>query len=169
MRNNHQFSEICDKVKISKLVMLQYLFYNITFMEDVMRIEKTLVIIKPDAVKRKLIGKIVSVYEEKGLSIDKMALLMAEDSKLEQHYRIHAEKSFYPQLMAFMKSGPMVVLSVSGENAIDLVRRLNGATNPCESEVGSIRGRFAISATFNCVHGSDSFENAENEHRIWFG
>lgn len=130
--------------------------------------EKTLVIIKPDAVQRKLVGRILSIYENRGLNIDKMKLMVADEPLLEQHYGAHVTKSFYKKLIEFMMSGPIVVISVSGENAIEIVRKLNGSTNPCEAEVGSIRGQFATSTTFNCVHGSDSAKSSDDEHEIWF-
>lgn len=130
--------------------------------------EKTLVIIKPDAVKRKLIGHIIQKYEEKGLVIEEMKMLCATDEILAKHYEEHLEKPFYHDLLEFMKSGPMVVLVLVGEQSIETVRKIHGATDPLKAENGSIRGQYAYSKTENCVHGSDSVESARRECAIWF-
>ncbi|HAS73421.1 MAG TPA: nucleoside-diphosphate kinase [Clostridiales bacterium UBA8960] len=130
--------------------------------------EKTLVLIKPDAVKRQLVGEIIKTYEGKGLIIEKMKMIYAEDEKLKAHYAIHSQKPFYNRLLDFMKSGPVVAMALSGANAIEMVRILNGNTNPCLAESGSIRGRYASDVTENCVHGSDSLASAEREIQIWF-
>lgn len=131
--------------------------------------EKTLVIIKPDAVSRKLVGHIIQKYEEKGLTISAMKMLMATDEILEKHYAEHVDKAFYPSLVTFMKSGPMVVVMIEGEQSIEVIRKIHGATDPLKAETGSIRGQYAASKTENCVHGSDSPESAKRECDIWFG
>jgi len=133
-----------------------------------MESEKTLVIIKPDAVKRGLVGEIITQYEKKQLMISEMKLIPATDELLEKHYAEHVGKGFYPELIRFMKSGPMIVMIVEGPNAIAVVRKINGATDPLQAESGSIRGEFANSKTENCVHGSDSLESAAKECRVWF-
>jgi len=133
-----------------------------------MKVQKTLVIIKPDAVKRGLVGEIVSRYEIKGLKISDMKLLNATDVLLEAHYAAHVDKAFYSNLLAFMKSGPMIALILEGLDAVELVRKINGATHYLEADCGSIRGLYASSVTENCVHGSDSEESALKEINIWF-
>jgi len=133
-----------------------------------MNCQKTLVIIKPDAVKRGIIGEILKKYENKGLIIGQMTMLNASDALLEAHYSAHVEKPFYKPLVAFMKSGPMLVLVLEGPDAVEVVRKINGATHYLEAECGSIRGLYALSVTENCVHGSDSEENALKEIDIWF-
>ena len=130
--------------------------------------QKTLVIIKPDAVKRGIIGEILKKYENKGLFISQMTMLTASDTRLEAHYSAHVEKPFYKSLVAFMKSGPMLVVVLEGPDAVEVVRKINGATHYLEAECGSIRGLYALSVTENCVHGSDSEENALKEIGIWF-
>ncbi len=133
-----------------------------------MNSQKTLVIIKPDAVKRGLVGEIIHLYEIKGLKIMRMSMLTASDEALQAHYSEHIGKAFYDILMTFMKSGPMVVLIIEGEEAIEVVRKINGATNHLEADYGTIRGLYALSVTENCVHGSDSVESALKEMAIWF-
>lgn len=130
--------------------------------------QKTLVIIKPDAVKRGIVGEIIKRYEIKGLVIRQMTLLTATDALLEAHYSSHIGKPFYSSLLAFMKSGPMIALVIEGPDAVEVVRKINGATNHIEAEYGTIRGLYALSVTENCVHGSDSEENARKEIAIWF-
>lgn len=133
-----------------------------------MNIQRTLVIIKPDAVKRSIVGEILKLYEIKGLKISQMTMLTASESLLEAHYAAHIDKPFYKNLLAFMKSGPMIVLVLEGPDAVEVVRKINGATSYLEAECGSIRGLYALSVTENCVHGSDSEENALKEINIWF-
>ncbi len=130
--------------------------------------ETTLVLVKPDAVERGLIGRIVSRFEEKGLQIVGLRLLQAPKALLEKHYAVHRERSFYPGLLAFMSSGPVVAIAVRGLGAIAVVRRLMGKTNGAESEPGTIRGDLGMSRSFNLVHGSDSAEAARTELALWF-
>ncbi len=130
--------------------------------------EKTLVIIKPDGIERGLIGEIISRYEKKGLKITDCKMVRADEETLEKHYEEHKEKSFYKELISYMTRGKVLVLIVEGENAIQIVRKLNGKTNHLEAEAGTIRGDFANSVTENLVHASDSKESVEREISIWF-
>lgn len=130
--------------------------------------EKTLVLIKPDAVKRKLIGRIISVYEKKGLHICAVKILTPSEEIAEAHYDEHKDKVFFSSLIEFLRSGEVCAMIVEGENAVEAVRKINGATDPLSAEAGSIRGTYALSKSENCVHGSDSRESAKREIKIWF-
>ena len=130
--------------------------------------EKTLVLIKPDGVQRGLIGEIITRFERKGLKLIGIKLLTLPKGKAEELYSPHLGKFFYDYLVQFMTSNPIVALAVEGNNAIELVRLINGATKPLESAPGSIRGDFSIDITHNVVHASDSPENAERELSILF-
>lgn len=130
--------------------------------------ERTLVIIKPDGVRRGLIGEIISRYEKKGLKISNIRMIDADEEILKEHYAEHQGKSFYKDLLDFMMSGRIIVMVVEGKNVVETVRKINGKTNPLEAEMGSIRGDFANFVTENIVHGSDSAESAEREISIWF-
>ncbi len=131
-------------------------------------IERTFVIIKPDAVNRNLTGVILTEYESNALHLLRLEMQYATPEILRQHYIEHVEKSFYPDLEKFMLSGPLIAMVLEGEDAIDKVRRLNGATNPENAESKTIRGRFGTSTTVNCVHGSDSVASSQREIAIWF-
>ncbi len=131
--------------------------------------EKTLVILKPDAVRRKLIGEIVSRIEEKGLSIVEMKMSLLPESLVREHYREHEGKSFYEPLVAFMTSGKAVPLIVEGESAVHAMRILAGATNAIEALPGTIRGDFGLSNRENLIHASDSIESARREIALFFG
>lgn len=133
-----------------------------------MAIEKTLVLLKPDAVKRKLIGSLIKMYEDKGLEIEQIKSIYPTDDQLERHYQVHKGKDFYPRLMTFMKSGMLIAMVIKGVQAVEVVRAINGATDYLKADMGSIRGKYASDYTENCVHGSDSLENANNEIKIWF-
>ena len=130
--------------------------------------EQTLSIIKPDAVKKGVIGKIISRFETNGLRIAaaKKLQLSVDDSK--KFYEVHKERPFYGELVEFMTSGPVVVMVLEGENAVAKNRELMGATNPKEAAPGTIRADFAESIDANAVHGSDSLENAKNEIAFFF-
>lgn len=130
--------------------------------------ERTLVLIKPDGVQRGLIGDIIARFERKGLKLVGLKLLTLHKGKAEELYSPHLGKFFYDYLVQFMTSNPIVALAVEGNNAIELVRLINGATKPLESVPGSIRGDFSIDITHNVVHASDSPENAERELHILF-
>jgi nucleoside-diphosphate kinase len=130
--------------------------------------ERTLVLIKPDGVQRGLIGEIISRFERKGLKLAGLKLLQLPQERAEALYMPHEGKFFYDYLIQFMTSTPIVAIALQGANAIELVRLVNGATRPAESEPGSIRGDFSIDITHNVVHASDSPENAQRELGILF-
>ncbi len=130
--------------------------------------ERTLVLIKPDGVQRSLIGEIITRFERKGLKLAGLKLLKLPREKADELYSPHEGKFFYDYLIGFMTSTPIVAIALQGRNAIELVRLINGATRPAESEPGSIRGDFSIDITHNVVHASDSPENAERELGILF-
>ncbi|SHE94078.1 nucleoside-diphosphate kinase [Alkalibacter saccharofermentans] len=128
-----------------------------------MAVEKTLVILKPDAVKRRLVGEIISAIENKDLSITYMEIKDLSDEDLNYHYHEHIDKPYFPSLMEYMQSGSVVILVVEGENAIKVTRKLSGSTDPLDAESGSIRGKYAISKTKNIIHASDSEKSAVRE------
>lgn len=130
--------------------------------------EKTLVLIKPDAVYRRLVGAILTHYEDNRLTIDALKWSMPDEALLSEHYKEHVDKPFYPKLIHFMQSGPMIALVLSGVDAVERVRKINGATYYINADCGSIRGKYASDATQNLVHGSDSIESANREINIWF-
>ena len=130
--------------------------------------EQTLSIIKPDAVKKGVIGKIVDRFESNGLRIAAMKKMQLDANKAGEFYAVHKERPFYGELVEFMTSGPVVVMVLEGENAMTKNRDLMGATNPKEAEKGTIRADFADSIDANAVHGSDSLENAANEIKFFF-
>lgn len=130
--------------------------------------EKTLVLIKPDAVERKLMGEIISIYEKKGLHICALKLLIPSQEIAEEHYTEHKGKAFFSNLIEFLRGGEVCAMIVEGENAVEAVRKINGATDPLNADAGSIRGKYAMSKSENCVHGSDSKESAKREIKIWF-
>jgi len=130
--------------------------------------ERSLVLIKPDAVERGLIGQIILIYEQKGLNLTALKLLKPSKEVAENHYAEHREKPFFKEVVAFLTRGKVCALIIEGDNAVKTVRKINGATDPAEAEAGSIRGRFAVSKSENIVHASDSAESAEREIKIWF-
>jgi len=131
--------------------------------------EKTLLILKPDAFKRNLVGEIIKRVEMKGFKIINMKFEYLTREKAEKFYEVHKGKSFFNELIDFMLSGPILSIELEGENAILLLRKLIGATKPEEREMGSIRGDLAIGLTDNLVHASDSKENYEFERKVIFG
>lgn len=131
--------------------------------------EKTLSIIKPDAVKKGVVGKIIDRFESNGLRIAAAKKIQLSRQNAEAFYAIHSSRGFFNDLVAFMTSGPIVVLVLEGENAVLKNRELMGATNPKEAKAGTIRADFAESIDANAVHGSDSAENAEKEIAQFFG
>lgn len=133
-----------------------------------MALEKTLVILKPDAVGRRLAGKIIGRFEEKGLRLSAMRLTRISMAAAEKHYAEHAGKPFYPGLTAFITSGPVVLMALEGREAVAVVRRMIGKTNGREAEPGSVRGDFGVSRGFNLVHASDSVASAERELALFF-
>ena len=134
-----------------------------------METEQTLVLIKPDGVQRGLIGEIITRYEHKGLKIVGMKLQQLPRDTAEELYATHQGKSFYDVLIEFITSAPIVALAIEGRGAIELVRTLNGETDPKKSQPGSIRGDFSINITHNIVHASDSPKSAQRELEIVFG
>lgn len=133
-----------------------------------MTIERTLVLIKPDAVKRGLVGEILSRYERKTLRIVAMEQREVDASMADKHYHEHLDRDFYPALRSFVTSGPLIALVLEGDDAISAVRLINGATDGRRAEPGSIRGDWALSNRENLVHGSDSPESATREIGLWF-
>lgn len=130
--------------------------------------ESTLVLIKPDAVARGLVGAVVARYEAKGLTIRAMELRTIDADLSDRHYAEHLERSFYPGLRAFITSGPLVAMVVEGERAIEAVRAVNGATDGVKAAPGTIRGDLCLSGSQNLVHASDSAESAAREMALWF-
>ncbi len=130
--------------------------------------EKSLVLIKPDGVKRNIIGKIISIYEENGLSILRIKTVEPDKAKAEEHYKEHAEKPFYQSLLDSILDGNIVAMIVSGEGAICKIRDLNGATDPKKALPGTVRNLYALDIQQNTVHASDSEASAEKEISIWF-
>ena len=130
--------------------------------------QRTLVLLKPDAVRRGLVGDILSRFEAKGLAIVAMEQRTIDNAVADEHYADHVEKDFYPPLRDFVTSGPLVALVLEGDEAIEVVRGLNGATDGRKAAPGTIRGDLSLSNRENLVHGSDSPESAEREIKIWF-
>lgn len=131
--------------------------------------EETLVLVKGDGVKRRLIGEIIRRIEAKGLDIGAMQMMDVSRELAEEHYAEHREKPFFEELVEFITTTPVVAMRVRGEGAIKTVRKLMGATNPAEAEPGTIRGDLALSMPDNLVHGSDSPESAGRELKLFFG
>ena len=130
--------------------------------------QRTLVLLKPDAINRRLVGEIISRFEKKGLKIVAMKMLWMSRKMAEKHYEVHRGKSFYESLLDYITSGPIVAMVLEGEEAIAVVRRMMGKTNGVEAEPGTIRGDYALSVQNNLVHGSDSPESAEREIKLFF-
>jgi nucleoside-diphosphate kinase len=130
--------------------------------------ERTLVLVKPDALARGLAGEILGRLERRGLQIRAAKLVQLDRSLAERHYAEHSEKPFFGELVDFITSAPTLALVVEGESAISVVRATIGATNPAEAAPGTIRGDLALAMPDNLVHGSDSPESAEREIALWF-
>ena len=130
--------------------------------------ERTLVLLKPDAVQRGLAGRILARFEEKGLKLIGLKLRQFPEATIREHYDVHKERPFYPKLVEYMTSGAVVALALEGLDAIAVVRRMVGATNSREADPGTIRKEFALSMGENSVHGSDSDENAAIEIKFFF-
>ena len=133
-----------------------------------MAAERTLVLIKPDAMRRGLAGEIVARFERRGLELREARLLTVDRELAEEHYAEHAEKPFFGELVEFITSGPTLALVLEGEGAIATVRTTMGATNPADAGPGTIRGDLALSMPDNLVHGSDSPDSATREIALWF-
>ncbi len=130
--------------------------------------QRSLVLLKPDTVRRGLVGQVLSRFESKGLTLVAMDLRSITGEQADQHYAEHVDKDFYPPLRAFVTSGPMVALVVEGDEAVEVVRALNGATDGRKAAPGTIRGDWSLSNRENLVHGSDSPESATREIALWF-
>ncbi|RJY49922.1 nucleoside-diphosphate kinase [Veillonella atypica] len=130
--------------------------------------EETLVLIKPDGVKRQICGEILTRYERKGLIIKAMKLLQTPKELAEEHYAEHKDKPFFGELVDFITSGPVLAFVLAGKNAVTSVRAINGATNPVDATPGSIRGDYALTMDSNVVHASDSVDSAAREIHLWF-
>jgi nucleoside-diphosphate kinase len=134
-----------------------------------MAVETTLLIVKPDGVRRRLIGEVLRRVEAKGLAIDDLRMETIPRATAEEHYGEHVEKPFFGELVDFITSGPVVLARVTGESAIPVCRTLIGPTDPVDAPPGTIRGDFATVITENIVHGSDSPESAARELKLFFG
>ena len=129
---------------------------------------KTFFMIKPDGVKRNLIGEIISRVEEKGFQITKIKMMTITKDLAEEHYSEHKDKPFFSDLVSFITSGPVIAMQVEGENVVSQIRNLMGTTNPSDATPGSIRGDLATELDKNVVHGSDSDESAARELNLFF-
>lgn len=130
--------------------------------------QKTLIIIKPDAVQRRLIGDITKKFEDKGLQILGLKMMRIPETLAMQHYSMHKGKDFFEPLIRYMTSGPVVLMVLKGKNAIEVVRKMMGATFGADAQPGTIRGDYAVSNRFNLIHGSDSESTAEREINTFF-
>lgn len=130
--------------------------------------ERTLLLIKPDSVHRGIMGQIISKYEAKGFNIAALKLIWMKKEQAEELYAPHKGKGFYEPTVKYMTSSPIAALVIEGYDAVNQVRKINGATRPDEADPGTIRGEFGQRVDRNCVHGSDSLENAQREIAIFF-
>jgi nucleoside-diphosphate kinase len=144
------------------------LYTNVLIIKENSAMEQTLSIIKPDAVSKGVIGKIIDRFEENGLRVAAMKKIKLSSEDAGAFYAVHKERPFFGELVEFMTSGPVVVMVLEGENAVVKNRELMGATNPKEAAKGTIRADFATSIDANAVHGSDSLENAKIEINFFF-
>ncbi|HBU27883.1 TPA: nucleoside-diphosphate kinase [Candidatus Uhrbacteria bacterium] len=133
-----------------------------------MSIERTVVLLKPDALQRDLLGHIITRFERKGLKLVGLKLAQPSGNVWDEHYSHHVEKPFYPGLKAFMMHGPLVAIALEGIGAINEVRKIVGATNPQEADAGTIRADFAMNIAANLIHASDGAETAANELKRFF-
>jgi nucleoside-diphosphate kinase len=130
--------------------------------------ETTLLIFKPDALKRRLVGRILSRFEEKGLRIAGLKMTRISTDLAERHYGVHKDKPFYPGLIRYITSSPVVLAAISGPRAVEVCRKMMGATFGWKADPGTIRGDFGVSNSFNLIHGSDSPESAAQEVSLFF-
>ena len=133
-----------------------------------MNAQRTLVLCKPDTVQRQLVGRVISRLEEKGLKIVGLKMLRVDEDLARQQYQEHVEKIFFSDLVSFITASPVVAIVAEGNNAVEVVRRLIGATNPQDAAAGTIRGDFGLNLTKNMVHGSDSLGSAKRELALFF-
>ncbi|MSP79050.1 MAG: nucleoside-diphosphate kinase [Dehalococcoidia bacterium] len=129
---------------------------------------RTLILLKPDAVQRGLIGTIISLIEQRGLKIVGLKLIQIDDALARRHYAAHVDKPFFPGLHKFITSSPVVALAVQGVNAVEVMRQIAGATDPSKAAPGTIRANFGLSIGMNIIHGSDSAESAAQELALYF-
>lgn len=130
--------------------------------------ETTLILLKPDCVQRNLMGEVIGRFENKGLTILGMKMLQLDDALINEHYGFLADKPFFPSIVSYMKSSPIVAMAIRGSNAVSTIRTMSGATNPVDALPGTIRGDFALSIDGNIMHASDSIETAEEELQRFF-
>lgn len=130
--------------------------------------EKTFLMVKPDGVKRGLIGEIITRFENKGYTLNRLELLTPSEEVAASHYAEHKEKPFFGELVEFLTSGPVVAMEWEGENVVAVSRLMIGKTNPLDAQPGTIRGDLASTMSQNVIHGSDSVESAERELALWF-
>ncbi len=130
--------------------------------------EHTFVMVKPDGVRRGLVGEVIGRFENEGLRLERMRMLTIDEDLAGRHYAEHTDKSFFADLVSFITSGPVVAIEWSGPDAVSVVRSLMGPTDPGEAPSGTIRGDFGTVITENIVHGSDSLDSAEREIRLFF-
>ena len=138
-------------------------------LQSQMAIENTFIMIKPDGVARGLIGEVIGRLERKGLTLEQIRRLEIDEALAHRHYEEHVDKPFFPELLLFITSGPVVAMEWSGESAISVCRTLMGATDPKQAAPGTIRGDLGLEVTQNIVHGSDGAESAARELQIYFG
>lgn len=131
--------------------------------------QRTLILVKPDGVRRQLIGEVIKRIEQKGYRILEMKMFTIDKGLAEEHYAEHVERPFFAELVSFITSGPVVAMMVEGDDAVAGMRQIMGATNPLDAAPGSLRGDFATAIGENIVHGSDSLESAERELKLFFG
>ena len=129
---------------------------------------KTFFMVKPDGVKRNIVGQVINRVEQEGFTISKMKMMNISTELAEEHYEEHKDKPFFQDLVSFITSGPVVAMQVEGEDVVSEVRRIMGATNPSDADAGTIRADFATKLEENVVHGSDSEESAERELSLFF-
>lgn len=157
------FGILCSRASLA--------FKSVSFMSAVgseMAVERTLVLVKPDGVRRGLIGEVISRFERKGLKIVAMKMLRLSREKAMEFYSVHKDKPFFKDLVDFMTSGPIVAMILEGDSAISVVRQMIGSTDGRKAQPGTIRGDFALSVQENVVHASDSQESFERESKVIF-
>ncbi len=131
-------------------------------------VERALLFVKPDGVQRGIVGEVISRFERRGLKLMALKLMTLTEKMVDQHYHEHIKKPFYPSLKSYILSGPVVAFVLEGEDAIRVIRKTVGATNPADAEPGTIRGDFALTTAFNIIHASDSVESAKKEVALFF-
>jgi nucleoside-diphosphate kinase len=141
---------------------------NLLFEEPYFRMERTYIMVKPDGVRRGLTGEIIRRFEDRGLRLAGLKMLVPTRETAEKHYAVHRERPFYGELVAFITSGPVVAMVWEGANVVRAARQMIGATNPLDAAPGSLRGDFALETGQNLIHGSDAPETAQAEIALWF-